>query len=96
MTENTQTDESINTGAGGTSSSARAIINDKSKGILLALSIMVNIVAAGIIYQDLREQRLKQYDLDDFKSRGFAELNGEVQMHDKLINVLLIRKECLK
>jgi len=99
VTEHYLTDESIYAADGASASSAHAIIHDRSKGVfaaLLAISVIVNVGTGWIIMNYAKEQRLKQYDLDDFKSRGFSDLNGEVQMHDKLINVLLIRKECLK
>lgn len=94
------TDESATLSEGSIFNSARAIINDKSKGYilgtLLALSILVNFLCFWALNNDAKEQRLKQYDLDDFKSRGFADLKGEVDMHDKWINILATRKECLK
>lgn len=92
MTEAIQVDESIYTESGSTSS-AKAVVNDRSKGYilgtLLALSILTNIGCFWAINNDAKEQRLKQYDLDDFKSRGFADLKGEVAMHDKLITAFM-------
>jgi hypothetical protein len=95
-----QLDDSVHLSEGSIHNSARAIVNDRSKGYivgtLLALSIIVNGLCLWTISGHAKEHRLQQYDLDDFKSRGFADLKGEVEMHDKLINTLLIRKECLK
>lgn len=65
-------------------------------GAILALSIIVNGLCFWTINEHAKEHRLQQYDLDDFKSRGFADLKGQVEMHDKLINVLMVRKECLR
>jgi hypothetical protein len=95
-----QSPDSVHLRDGSISNSARAIINDKSKGYilgtLLALSILVNVLSLWALDNHAKEHRLQQYDLDDFKSRGFADLKGQVEMHDKLINTLLVRKECLK
>src|SRR5271170_4447150 len=63
---------------------------------LLGVSVIVNVYACWVIGGYTKEQRLKQYDLDWFKSADFAQLKGQVEMHDKMVNVLLIRKECLK
>lgn len=93
-------DESADLNNGSIYNSARAIINDKSKGYILgtilALSIIINGLCLWTINDHAKEHRLQQYDLDYFKSSGFADLKGQVEMHDKLINVLLVRKECLK
>jgi hypothetical protein len=63
---------------------------------LLGVSVIVNVYACWVISGYTKEQRLKQYDLDWFKSADFAQLKGQVEMHDKMINVLLIRRECMK
>jgi hypothetical protein len=62
----------------------------------LALSIIVNVACGWALLNAAKEQRLKQYDLDWFKSADFAQLRGQVEMHDKMINVYLLRKECIK
>ena len=100
MSDQNNTDESVHLSEGSISNSARAEVNDKSKGYivgtLLALSILVNALCFWSINDHAKEHRLQQYDLDEFKSGGFADLKGEVDVHEKLINTLLIRKECLK
>jgi hypothetical protein len=73
---------------------------DTKSGYLLAailgISVLVNVYTCWVINQDSKEQRLKQYDLDWFKSTDFAQLKGQVAMQDKWINTLTVRKECLK
>lgn len=71
-------------------------IGERGKGYLLALSIVVNILCGWVIYQHAMEKRLQQYDLDWFKSSDFSQLKGQVEMHDKMLNMLIVRKECLK
>jgi hypothetical protein len=93
-------DESLSLGDGSISNSAQAINQDKSKGFitatLLALSIVVNVSCAWLIYTEKQEKRLQQYDLDWFKSTDYAQMKAAVAMQDKVIGMLTIRKECLK
>lgn len=65
-------------------------------GAIIGVSILVNALSLWAINNDAKEQRLKQYDLDDFKSREYAQLKGQVAMQDKVINMLTVRKECMK
>lgn len=55
--------------------------------VLLALSIAVNIWCWMAIREDGTEQRLKQYNLDWFKSTEFAELKGKVELDEKMISI---------
>lgn len=55
-------------------------------GLLLALSILVN-VALIFAYRDQRTQEwVNQYDLTFFKTNDYAALKAEVAAHEKLIN----------
>lgn len=54
-------------------------------GLALASSMAVNIYCLNVIRDDGTEQRLKQYNLDWFKSHEFADLRGQVALDEKLI-----------
>jgi hypothetical protein len=93
-------DESVSLSEGSIHNSARAIINDKSRAFFIATLLAINTVATIAMFFEWRnaatESRLKQYDLDWFKSQDFAALKGEVAVHDKLISGLQIQKYCTK
>jgi hypothetical protein len=65
------------------------ITTEKVKGwllpLVLALSIAGNIWAALVIRDYGTEQRLKQYNLDWFKTHEFSDLKAEVEVNQKLI-----------
>lgn len=71
-------------------------VGQKFAAILLALSIMMNVVCVYVINEYRTEKRLQQYDLDYFKSTDFAAMKGEVNSHDALIKAYVIAKECKK
>lgn len=94
-------DESVSLSDGSIHNSARAVATSQDKSrfwtaTALALSIAVNVLCAWIISNDTKEQRLKQYDLDWFKSSEYAPLKSRVEMQGEILKMLQIRKECLK
>jgi hypothetical protein len=100
MSSQYNTDESVSLSEGSIHTSARAIINDKSKAFFIATLLAINTLATIAMFVAWRdaatESRLKQYDLDWFKSQDFASLRGEVAVHDKLITILQLQKACYK
>ena len=53
--------------------------------LLLALSITVNVWCLTVIRDSGTEERLKQYNLDWFKTHEFSDLKAEVEVNQKLI-----------
>jgi hypothetical protein len=53
--------------------------------VVLALSIFVNVWCLNVIHEASTEDRLKQYNLDWFKTHEFADLRGEMEVNQKLI-----------
>jgi hypothetical protein len=83
-------DESIRAEPHSIVNSIRNIIGGSNRdliiGLLLALSILVNITLI-FAYRDQRTQEwVNQYDLTFFKTNDYAALKADVAAHEKLIN----------
>jgi hypothetical protein len=60
--------------------------------LLLALSISVNVWCISVIRDAGTEERLKQYNLDWFKTHEFSDLKAEVAVNQKLIEAYGLQK----
>jgi hypothetical protein len=92
-------DESIYNPSG-TVNTAKAEIHDKSKGWIIAAFISLNLLGTVFMFIEWRdaamESRLKQYNLDWFKTHEFSDLNGKVQVQDRMILALQVGQVCKK
>lgn len=59
---------------------------DKILAFFLALSVLVNVAAFFAIRDMGTEERLKQYNLDWFKTHEFSELKTEVAIQGRLLD----------
>lgn len=73
--------------------------SDKGK-TALAIALAVSCVLMAMMYYEMREvaqeQRLKQYNLDWFRTHEFSELNDKVAVEGKMIDFLQTKTACAK
>jgi hypothetical protein len=95
----TNLDDSVTCRESGISNQATAVVHDKTKplvAIALAASILALCYMGFEWRQAVMESRLQQYNLDWFKSHEFSDLNGKVQVQDRMILALQVSQACKK
>jgi hypothetical protein len=87
--ERDSSDESIDAHDGGNVASVRLTLPKQARELMIAIvlagSILMNLWCINVIHEAATEDRLKQYNLDWFKTHEFADLKGEVAVNQKLI-----------
>lgn len=97
MTQQENRDESITQGSG--NSNASAVIHDKTR-TWIAVSLAASVLA--MIYMGVEwrsaamESRLKQYNLDWFRTHEFAEVSEKIQLQQHEILALQVSQACKK
>jgi hypothetical protein len=80
--------------------SANVFSGDNGKSLWLSITLGVSWVLMGALYYEFRElaqeSRLKQYNMDWFRTHEFAELNDKVAVQDKMLGFLQTRTACTK
>jgi hypothetical protein len=79
---------------------ATAIISDKSKYFIVAVLVALNLLATVMMFMKWRdaemENRMKQYDIDYFKTHEFVELSNREAIQEKMLTSLQIEHACRK
>lgn len=88
--------EGVNAGEGANVNIVRLLFGEKGKeifyGIVLGISIVVNIIAIFAWRDAATEQRVKQYELQFFETHEFAEVKAQIQTNQALIQAYGLQK----